>query len=358
MELENNSDNLIDCPICLQGYDETNHIPKIFSCGHSTCSSCIQVEISSCPICRKAISSQEKLNLSTNFSLLQIIHSLQEKKHCSHHPNYEQDHICQDCRSLICLSCSIYGGHRGHNVQPLREFYDRVQSKLKKLEEDGAKLEGFYKDDLEEVKSNVVKKYNDVINIILIMRDNVLLQIEKTFLNEKRFFTETSQPITEFKGFIQDKTTIPSSRALEDSVQLDFEGIRKKLTAIQSNIFWQVGGLEKAVYSQFHRQAIFENNRVDINIVNGKKHLEVNVQAGDKIKKIKAQISLVCPELKTQEYDLIYNKKPLSEDLKVSDYNIQSYIPLEIKFASKNHQVWNLNISIFLFVGSKTEINV
>ena len=55
------------CPVCLENYQHTSHIPKFLSpCGHNVCHVCLQqilVDNSSpkCPTCRNLIAQKSKI---------------------------------------------------------------------------------------------------------------------------------------------------------------------------------------------------------------------------------------------------------------------------------------------------------
>ena len=64
----------MDCPICMNHYTGTSglHVPKVFSCGHSICESCLTAlgqslgENLECPLCRTVTPAAE---VSTNYAL-------------------------------------------------------------------------------------------------------------------------------------------------------------------------------------------------------------------------------------------------------------------------------------------------
>ena len=67
---------VLECLVCREVYDDQNLCPRILSCGHSFCSSCLQLLTVdgkiSCPTCR-VVSQDGVAGLPKNFALLSIL---------------------------------------------------------------------------------------------------------------------------------------------------------------------------------------------------------------------------------------------------------------------------------------------
>lgn len=66
----------INCPNCKYHYDDNNHTPMIYSCGHSLCNNCYNKCNSVCQVCQK-VSSYEPF---INYQLLELVVIIQEKR--------------------------------------------------------------------------------------------------------------------------------------------------------------------------------------------------------------------------------------------------------------------------------------
>ncbi|KAM3924847.1 E3 ubiquitin/ISG15 ligase TRIM25-like [Leptodactylus fuscus] len=179
----------LDCSICLHNYTD----PVMLRCGHNFCRVCIDQfldtqdssRVYSCPECREEF--QERPVLMRNFILCKIMESLQltqskkaeigicctycvdspvpavksclhcEASLCDKHLNVHSksaEHVlCEPSSSLedrkcsihnqlikyyctkdaacICVSCSVVGEHRGHQVEMLDEAYEKKKKKLR-----------------------------------------------------------------------------------------------------------------------------------------------------------------------------------------------------------------------------------
>uniref|UniRef100_A0A8C5PMD0 Uncharacterized protein n=1 Tax=Leptobrachium leishanense TaxID=445787 RepID=A0A8C5PMD0_9ANUR len=135
----------LSCCICTDIYTD----PVTLPCGHSYCRLCItrtwdnqEEREYSCPECRCRF--EARPNLKRNLRLTNIAESFQ-----SSHPEQEQVGIpCTYCDSpvpagktcllcedaaCICVSCSLAGEHRGHQVETLNEASEKKKEKLRNI---------------------------------------------------------------------------------------------------------------------------------------------------------------------------------------------------------------------------------
>lgn len=69
---------IFECFICLEEFDEEVREPKIFPCGHSICNYCVyKIEyknnIIACPVCRKRYRVKNLEDLTKNYLAEQLI---------------------------------------------------------------------------------------------------------------------------------------------------------------------------------------------------------------------------------------------------------------------------------------------
>lgn len=71
------------CPICYDHYNDKEKIPRILSCGHTYCQSCLMdlrtSNILTCPTCRTYFSPDVK-QLIKNFTILDYLYSEKAKQ--------------------------------------------------------------------------------------------------------------------------------------------------------------------------------------------------------------------------------------------------------------------------------------
>ena len=75
-------------------------------------------------------------SLTKNFALLGCRpQAVNKSKHFCKDHNHEKRIYCNDCRTLICAYCQLYGGHTGHSYLVATEASKPSVSALKKAEE-------------------------------------------------------------------------------------------------------------------------------------------------------------------------------------------------------------------------------
>ena len=114
-----------ECSICFERYDDENKCPRMLSCGHSFCSSCLKRLLHGntidCPKCRNSVAASTGVHgLSKNFALLDIVNETTPKQHVL--PNTREkrpllagnrskgSHECEACdkkhpANFCCLDC-------------------------------------------------------------------------------------------------------------------------------------------------------------------------------------------------------------------------------------------------------------
>ncbi len=137
------SNDLTNCPVCLEKYDTDKHIPRILSCFHTLCQVCLATFIQQtprriqCSECRKAIKIDAKgiTAFQQNKYIMSFLQQESEKAKnavsiCIEH-NRALTHYCKgnDCKKLICYQCQ-QGSHSAHDVveveDPMQEQNETI----------------------------------------------------------------------------------------------------------------------------------------------------------------------------------------------------------------------------------------
>ena len=72
------------CPVCFEDYEETEHAPKVLTCGHTICSQCLvgiidtNKDKAKCPECRVRVNPNRFMSYPTNYTVLQIMNTFSE----------------------------------------------------------------------------------------------------------------------------------------------------------------------------------------------------------------------------------------------------------------------------------------
>ena len=128
-----------ECPICCESYNDRNKCPRMLSCGHSFCSSCLQALLHgntiNCPICRNpSVVPSGIQRLLKNFALLDIVNDTPKENVVStsllfceacdekHPANF----CCLDCKEDMCTTAAQFHkrnkASREHRVFFLEEL--------------------------------------------------------------------------------------------------------------------------------------------------------------------------------------------------------------------------------------------
>lgn len=218
-----------NCPLCKIPYDSQEHTPRILlNCGHTICSTCIQLSISSntplkCPEDSTEYSSTLSLSqFPINQSLLKLLTKLKttrlslsslsqypinalsrdslllfkslksvqsscqktdpnkNSQSCQDHPERKLELICLEDKCKICTNCVIFGSHKSHNVINIDEF-------IKCLEKDAGNLielfenitVGNFHKDMEKLNDHDVNKFKKLRELIDNKYENISKNIQE-----------------------------------------------------------------------------------------------------------------------------------------------------------------------------------
>ena len=99
-----------ECSICYEGYNDEKKCPRLLSCGHSFCSSCLERLLHGntidCPTCRNPVGVH---GLLKNFALLDLVNETVPKQHAVNTGHVGSDE-CEACdekhpATFCCLDC-------------------------------------------------------------------------------------------------------------------------------------------------------------------------------------------------------------------------------------------------------------
>uniref|UniRef100_A0A8C5PM12 Uncharacterized protein n=1 Tax=Leptobrachium leishanense TaxID=445787 RepID=A0A8C5PM12_9ANUR len=193
----------LTCSICLNVYTD----PATLMCGHSFCRTCIGEVLDTqegsgaykCPECRAeyqerpALVNVRKLqNIAENIRSTHPDKSAEHNRKCSVHREILRYYCCEDA-SCICVSCSLAGEHRGHQVETLNEASEKQKEKLRNIlqkltsqrEETEKRVQN-----LEELRRQVPEKAAGVTERVTALIRDIREQLEAL---EKQVLSEISR---------------------------------------------------------------------------------------------------------------------------------------------------------------------
>jgi hypothetical protein len=237
-------ETLVNCPSCLQRYNEPRVLP---SCGHTICSNCLQNEWNEkykhfCPVknCRKEICSSihSLSDLPLNQTVIDLI------KSCNFHVEATgQCQVCQQSPSFVkCSHCCLFVCFECAN-QHRRETLTTLTNNINTLEQDYLNLNDHInqsKDKVIEIREKSLDNIrNYYTNLIDELRKKQLLNEESVERQSKTWNNELELIINEYKQrYEQISKTIQELRIIitDWSTIEQFQQLQIKLNHLQDNI--------------------------------------------------------------------------------------------------------------------------
>ncbi|XP_052121835.1 uncharacterized protein LOC113206912 [Frankliniella occidentalis] len=104
----------MECDICMEDYDQGEHVPKMVPCGHTVCLKCLQKsDKRECPTCRRAFKPAPKA-LPNNYNLLRLM--------CQCDNNLTPVMMwCSECGAAATIECK----HGEHDILPVTKALRR-----------------------------------------------------------------------------------------------------------------------------------------------------------------------------------------------------------------------------------------
>ena len=209
------SDSFLTCGTCLCIYNNDERTPKLLSCSHTVCLSCLEHIVDAqgesvtsfrCPICRETVTIPRGgvVSFPPSFIVNQLLDLMGRQRRdvvpkCSRHSQTELM-FCETCDVVFCLDCTEgshnMGGASAHTVIPFSIAIKRMSEILlykaslciKNLDEADVvvgKEISHLTEAHEKCVENINKAFNDVLAQVE-RRKKEMLQITKKICEEKK----------------------------------------------------------------------------------------------------------------------------------------------------------------------------
>ncbi|KAI1905056.1 hypothetical protein AGOR_G00012010 [Albula goreensis] len=133
---------VLECPICLETYNQDQLRPKLLQCGHTVCRQCLEKLLAStingvrCPFCSKVSRMSSISQLADNLTVLKIVDCASSCAStsglmCRSCKNRLPRQYCPDCGLVLCDACKGEGHQQqGHSVLSIRSAAERRRKEL------------------------------------------------------------------------------------------------------------------------------------------------------------------------------------------------------------------------------------
>lgn len=133
---------VLECPICLETYNQDQLRPKLLQCGHTVCRQCLEKLLAStingvrCPFCSKVSRMSSISQLADNLTVLKIVDCASSSASaqglmCRACRSRLPRHYCPDCGLALCDACKGEAHQQlGHGVLSIRAAAERRRRDL------------------------------------------------------------------------------------------------------------------------------------------------------------------------------------------------------------------------------------
>ncbi|XP_020494047.1 E3 ubiquitin-protein ligase TRIM32 [Labrus bergylta] len=210
---------VLECPICLETYNQDQMRPKLLQCGHTVCRQCLEKLLANtingvrCPFCSRVSRMSSISQLADNLTVLKILDcttscsaaaaALMCKSCCNRLPRQ----YCHDCASVLCELCKGEGHlQQGHSVEPIRVAAEQRRKEL------GGKLTAL-RDVMEEIQKK--KTAIDQISKSLRLKYHAVqqdytateLRLQEELKRSRRTFTAAMADVEKLNGHVMEEQT-------------------------------------------------------------------------------------------------------------------------------------------------------
>ncbi|XP_034048935.1 E3 ubiquitin-protein ligase TRIM32 [Thalassophryne amazonica] len=134
---------VLECPICLETYNQDQMRPKLLHCGHTVCRQCLEKLLANtingvrCPFCSRVSRMSSISQLADNITVLKILDCATSGSAaaaafmCNSCYSRLARQYCHDCAIFLCELCKVEGHlNQGHSVQPIRVAAEQRRKEL------------------------------------------------------------------------------------------------------------------------------------------------------------------------------------------------------------------------------------
>lgn len=197
---------VLECPICLETYNQDQMRPKLLQCGHTVCRQCLEKLLANtingvrCPFCSKVSRMSSISQLADNLTVLKILDcaascsataAVLMCKSCSSRLPRQ---YCHECAIVLCELCKTDGHmHQDHKVEPIQVAAEQRRKEL------GTKLES-----LRDVMSEIQKKKISIENISKTLKSKYRAMQQDYATAELRLQEDLSRSRRTFTAFLSE----------------------------------------------------------------------------------------------------------------------------------------------------------
>ncbi|XP_013773514.1 tripartite motif-containing protein 2-like isoform X1 [Limulus polyphemus] len=258
---EDFSEHFLTCSTCLCTYDSQEHIPKLLSCSHSVCRSCLERIVAAtgvrdagsfrCPICRETIPlPRGGINaLPPSFLVNQLLDLMSRQRRevvprCSTHTTQELL-FCESCDCVFCSACTEGSHDNGngsysHTVIPFSIAIKRMSEillykanlcigKLNAAAENVHSEVGKLDQNVDHTFELINRTFQEVINTVEKRRQEVLGMVKKIRDEKKKVLLEQLAMIQGEKSKVEQEC-----QGLQHQVEV--RNITKKISDLNEKI--------------------------------------------------------------------------------------------------------------------------
>jgi len=329
--------NLSICQLCKNIFDNKDHVPYLFKCGHFFCKSCILNELINsekkifCPNHGNVANSIKELKILSNF-----ICNKEEKKQtieepklnfCDIHKGMKLTHVIEGTKKIFCIYCAIDLCKKDPNLkineinEVLNDYKDEIESIINSSYNNLQKIKSLINFNNKE-KNNEIEKLNiyfkKIFEIINLLQNKVTKKFETVekknndLLNNKiKILTSIIEKCSSIKYDIENNQN-NYLKYLE--IFDDYSNI-KKLNSENINI---INDIDKQLFKYSN---IFDKGKIN-DILIQLKNIKLNNNNNNKYNKKMTFEKSNYEKLKLKEFLDDYKKKDVSNNNYFYSYNI------------------------------------